>query len=269
MNTSETIYQNESMHFLKSSMTHCPYCDSALFISYHSGVKTIRTLEFVIKAKHVVKECTNKKCRSKLKKNERYFNSEQFQILTLPGCNIGLDVTLAIGFQMQSKNRSLGEVHQYLLEKQVKIDQSTVFRHYEKYLNFMSELSDQDIKELSKEMKTNAGFILSIDAVYSENSPLLLVCRDTISKKVLKTKLILTENDKDIVPMLADIKENFGNPIAIVSDMGHGIKKSIETVFSKVKHQYCHFHFLKNLGKDLLGEEYQNIKSTTNNFKKK
>lgn len=269
MNTLETDYQSDPIHFLESNITVCSFCESPLFVSYHTSIKSIKTLKKEIKVKHIVKECTNNMCKSKLKNKDRYYYSEQFQNLSLPGCNIGLDVTLAIGFQMHTKNRSLGEVHQYLLEKQVKIDESTVFRHYGKYLDFMSELSDQDIEELSKEIKTNTGFILSIDAVYSENSPLLLVCRDTITKKVLKTKLIMTENDKDITPLLVEIKENFGSPIAIVSDMGHGIKKSIENVFPNVKHQYCHFHFLKNLGKDLLDDEYQKIKNLTNNFKKK
>ncbi|MFX0142181.1 MAG: transposase [Candidatus Hodarchaeota archaeon] len=269
MTVPETVYQKDSMYFFESSMTNCSYCDSPLFISYHSGVKTVKTFNGIIKAKHVVKECTNKKCKSKLKRKEKYFYAEQFQILSLPGCNIGLDITLAIGYQMHICNHSLGEVHKYLLNKQIEIDESTVYRHYQKYLDLMSELSDQDIGKLRKDIKRNAGYILSIDAVYSENSPLLLVCRDTLTKKVLKTKLIKSENDKDITPLLVEVKENFGDPMAIVSDMGHGIKKSIENIFPSTKHQYCHFHFLKNLGIDLLDEQYQIIKTETNNFKKK
>lgn len=269
MDESETPYDHESVNFLETSMTNCSYCSSPLYNSYHTATKTIKTLKGIVKAKHVVKECTNKNCISKQEDKEGKFYSEQYLSLTLPGCTIGIDITLYIGFHMHIKSQSIDVVHNYLQRLEIDIDRSTVYRHYERYLIFMSELSQQDKVEILKIMDKNSGYILSIDAVYSTDSPLLLVCRDILSKKVLGTKLIVSENDSDVIELLNQVKALFGLPIAIVSDMGNGISKGIKTVFPDIKHQYCHFHFLKNLGKDLMEEEYQKIKHKTKNFKKK
>ena len=188
----DTVYESESVYFFKTNMTNCSYCNAPLRISYHTRIKTIKTLKGPIKAKHVVKECTNKKCTSKRKRKDGYFYAEQYLALTLPSCAIGLDITLYIGFQMHVNSRSLDVVHNYLLQQGCHLDRSTVFRHYERYLKFMTELSGQEISEIKEKMKRNAGYILSIDAVHSVDSPLLLVCRDTLTKKVLRAKLILT-----------------------------------------------------------------------------
>ena len=153
---------------------------------------------------------------------------------------------------MQIKLQPLDEVHNYLLEQGVQIGRSSVYQHYERYLEFMMELSQRDVTEIKKLMEINGGYILSIDAVYSPESPLLLVCRDLLTNKALKTKLILSEDKAVIADLLAEVKEMFGIPLAIVSDDGKGISKGIKTIFPDVKHQYCHFHFLKNIGNEHL-----------------
>ena len=269
MNANEILYGLENINFFETSMTNCIYCEYPLFNSYHTSVKTIKTLKGVFKAKHVVKECTNRQCISRQLETRKPFYSEQFLSFTLPDCAIGIDITLYIGFHMHLKSQSLDNVKNYLFQQGVEINRSSVYRHYERYLEFMAELSQQDIHEIKSEMDKNGGYILSIDAVYSIDSPRLLVCRDILSKKALKTKLINSEDDDVVVDILTEVKAMFGTPLAIISDMGKGISKGIITIFPGVKHQYCHFHFLKNLGKDLLDDEYQVIQQKNNAFKKK
>jgi len=269
MNANEILYGTENINFFATDMTNCTYCGYPLYKSYHTPAKSIKTLKGVVKAKHVVKECTNKQCITRQKETKKLFYSEQFLSFTLPGCAIGIDITLYIGFHMHVRSQSLDDVFKYLLQQGVQINRSSVYRHYERYLEFMAELSQQDTDEIKKEIEKNSGYIISIDAVYSIDSPRLLVCRDILSKKILATKLVLSENDADVIDLLTQVKQTFGPPLAIISDMGKGISKGIETIFPDIKHQYCHFHFLKNLGKDLMNNEYQNIKHSANNFKKK
>jgi hypothetical protein len=133
----------------------------------------------------------------------------------------------------------------------------------------MQALNEGTILELKDKLKKNGGYILSIDAVHAPDSPLLFVCREVLSGIVLKTVLVETESENLLIPSLEWVKENFGEPIAIVSDMGHGMSSSISAVFTKSKHQYCHFHFLKNLGKDLLGSNYEELRQLAKNEKKK
>ena len=176
MNSDEILYGLENINFFETNMTNCIYCGHPLFNSYHTPAKTIKTLNGVFRAKHIVKECTNTQCISRQPETRKPFYSEQFLSFNLPGCSIGIDVTLYIGFHMHLKSQSLDDVKKYLFQQGVQINRSSVYRHYERYLDFMTELSQQDIDEIKKEMEKNGGYILSIDAVYCINSGGVVVC---------------------------------------------------------------------------------------------
>ncbi len=269
MSELEPSPEMEPVYYFKSTITICPFCDKKLTVAHHTGVRKVITLKGTIKAKHIVQLCKNKQCHKKGTSKRRMFPSEQFQMLSLPQCEIGLDLTLYIGYHMHIKHQSLDEVYNSLQSMEVPINRSTVYRHYRNYLNYMLELTEQSTTALIEEIRLNRGYILAIDVVHSINSPALLVCRDILVKRVLRTKLINYESDKDIIPILELIQQDFGNPIAVVSDMGHGIKKSIEHVFPRTKHQYCHYHFLKNLGKALMETDYITLKYLVHENKKK
>jgi hypothetical protein len=68
------------------------------------------------------------------------------------------------------------------------------------------------------------------------------------------------EDEKHIVPFLERIKKTFGTPLALVHDMGSGILKAVAEVFPDVPDFICHFHFLRDIGKDCLGVEYDTIR---------
>jgi hypothetical protein len=82
---------------------------------------------------------------------------------------------------------------------------------------------------------------------------------DGISEIVLGSVKIPSERKELLVPFFQSIKEQYGNPIALVHDMGVGIVAAVEEVFPGIADFICHFHFLRDIGKDLLLEDYQNI----------
>jgi hypothetical protein len=56
------------------------------------------------------------------------------------------------------------------------------------------------------------------------------------------------------------MKKKYGIPIALVHDMGKGILKAVAKVFPGVPDFICHFHFLRDIGKDFLGDQYDIIR---------
>ena len=84
---------------------------------------------------------------------------------------------------------------------------------------------------------------------------------DSISEIVLGNIKLPSENADEIVPFLENIRKLFGIPIAIVHDMGRGILKAVAAVFSGTPDFICHFHFLRDIGKDLFGIEYDLIRN--------
>jgi len=64
----------------------------------------------------------------------------------------------------------------------------------------------------------------------------------------------------NLVPFLQRMKKNYGIPIALVHDMGRGILKAVARIFTGVPDFICHFHFLRDIGKDFLGDQYDIIR---------
>src|SRR5207245_5712637 len=69
-----------------------------------------------------------------------------------------------------------------------------------------------------------------------------------------------SEKAEGIVPFLRQLKECFGPPLALVHDMSKGILAAIREVFPGIPDFICHFHFLRDLGKDLLGADYDMVR---------
>ena len=114
-------------------------------------------------------------------------------------------------------------------------------------------------------MQTRGGYICHLDATCEGGDPLLMSSIDSLSEIVLGNVKLPAEDEQHedeqhIVPFLRRIKQAYGIPLALVHDMGKGILKAVATVFPEVPDFICHFHFLRDIGKDFLGTEYDTIR---------
>jgi hypothetical protein len=85
---------------------------------------------------------------------------------------------------------------------------------------------------------------------------MLMSSLDSLSEIVLGNVKVPSEKTEQIVPFLEEIKRRFGVPLAVVHDMGRGILAAVQRVFPGVPDFVCHFHFLRDVGKDLLEADY-------------
>jgi hypothetical protein len=79
---------------------------------------------------------------------------------------------------------------------------------------------------------------------------------DAVMEIVLGNLKLPSEKADGMVPFLCQLNDCFGPPLALVHAMSKGILSAIQQVFPDRPDYLCHFHFLRNLGKDLLGAEY-------------
>ncbi len=110
-------------------------------------------------------------------------------------------------------------------------------------------------------MALNGGYILHIDGTCEGDSPHLFTGMDGISGIILSSVKINSEKKDKIVPFLRDIQAKYGTPLAVVSDMGRGLIGAVEEVFPGVLFFICHFHFLRDIGKDLLNDKYRDLRN--------
>jgi len=116
-------------------------------------------------------------------------------------------------------------------------------------------------------MARKGGYILHVDGTCEGDSPNLFCGLDEISELVLDTIKIPSEKTEQLVPFFQRIKQQYGEPKALVHDMGRGIIAAVEEVFKGVPDFICHFHFLRDLGKDLLLDEYTTLQKRLRKFK--
>jgi len=83
---------------------------------------------------------------------------------------------------------------------------------------------------------------------------------DGLSSIVLANVKIPSEHSDHIARFLWRIKKDYGDPLACVHDMGTGIRKAVGLVFPDALDYICHFHFLRDVGKDLLGPVYDQLR---------
>jgi len=115
-------------------------------------------------------------------------------------------------------------------------------------------------------MTRRGGYILHVDGTCEGDSPNLFCGLDELSELVLDTIKIPSEKKELLIPFFQRIKVQYGEPQALVHDMGRGIIAAVEEVFPGVADFICHFHFLRDIGKDLLLDEYTTLQKRLRKF---
>ncbi len=202
-------------------------------------------------ARETILECGKCDCKCR---------SEQLCNLVPPGANFGYDVLLYVGEALYIRHRSEEEVVAELQEKNIQISPRGVSSLGRKFIVYLAIAHDRCSNDITEAMRLRGGYIFHLDATCEGRDPILMSSLDSISQIVLGNVKLPAEDQKHIVPFLQRIKNSFGTPVALVHDMGGGILNAVAKVFPEVPDFICHFHFLRDIGKDLLGDPYDIIR---------
>jgi len=211
--------------------------------------KTLQIGSF--KAREIIKICP--KCGMQ-------YRSKELSKIVPPFCNFGYDVLVYVGKALFENHLADNTIVESLELKDVNISASEIAYLGKKFVAYLALAHRKGSAQIKAAMAQKGGYILHLDATYEDKSPLLMSGLDSIMKIVLGNCKILSEKSDNIIPFLKDIKDLFGEPLALVHDMSRGIIKAVSNVFPNTLDFICHFHFLRDIGKDLLETEYDNIR---------
>lgn len=232
----------------------CPICGEKLVKKYNTPEKTVITLNGKLICWERVLKCRNKNCRG----NSMSFHSAEFKGLTLEGMTFGIDVLALEGALRFEDNKTIDEILAGLSEHGIHTNGATVSKHLDKYLALISGYHKEKIEEIRQGLAKQGGYVLQIDGTVSVKTKTLYIFRDNISGTVLYAALAGDEKD-DVKPLVQYICDTFGIPLGVISDMQDAIIGSVAEVFPGVPHQYCQYHFLKNVGNVILKEKHQQL----------
>jgi hypothetical protein len=184
------------------------------------------------------------------------YTSEELTKLIPTRCDFGYDVLVYVGKSIFIECRNDKEIIRDLFTRNVTISSSGIAYLAKKFIVYLAIAHRASSAKLKENMTRRGGYILHLDGTCEGDSPHLMSGLDGISEIVLDNIKLPSENGEQIIPFLVRIKKSFGNPLALVRDMGKGISKAIERVFGETVFDFiCHFHFLRDIGKDLFDKE--------------
>ena len=230
----------------------CPICGRLLkvYYTYKREVVTLHIGGFKLHSTFLRCDC-----------NSRVYAPEKVNSLVPENCKYGYDVIVYIGKEFFTKHHNIDYIKQDLKQKNVSISGSEISYLAGKYIVYLSIAHQKIADKLKSRMHENGGYMLHVDGTCDADSPHLMSALDEISGFVLHNVKIPTENATDIASMFTDIEQTYGRPVAIVTDMAQAFSNAITDVFgTTIPHFICHFHFLRDIGKDLLSESYDCIR---------
>ena len=247
----EHLFPTPPVVEFRPPLSCCPGCGATLKVQ-KTHARLMTTLQIgPFRTVEVVLVCAQ--CR----KNQR---SEDLAKLAPPGANFGYDVLVYAGEALYRRHRNEAEVVAELAQKNVLISPREVSLLGRKFIVYLAIAHERKSRELAKAMRQRGGYICHLDGTCEGGDPFLVSSMDSLSEIVLGNVKLPSEDERQIAPFLQGLKDTFGSPLALVHDMGCGICNAVASVFPGIPDFICHFHFLRDIGKDLLGESYEIIR---------
>lgn len=250
--TSYLFSQQPTLHF-RPKQSHCPKCRAALNVQ-KTRVRTLRTLHLgEFSAHETLMHCDQ--CE-----NKTVYTAKDLSRMAPAGSIFGYDVLVFVGNALFLRQRQTEEIIDELLAQNVCVSPSEVAYLGKKFVVHLALAHRQAAPRIKKAMLKRGGYVLHLDGTLDRREPVLMTGVDSISEVVLGSVKLPSEKAEQIIPFLKEIRKRFGKPLATVHDMGAGILSAVEAVFPKNPDFICHYHFLRDIGNDLLDHDYQAIR---------
>ena len=246
----EVLFPKRPVIHFYPEISKCPVCGSALHVQ-KTEIKSMVTIDIgTFCAKQTILNCPH---------GHGIFKSTQLENLVPKGGTFGFDVIIEIGYSLFVHCRSNQETMAALLAKNIFISEREISYLGRKFIIYLALAHRQSRPGLREFLLRRGGYILHVDGTCEGDSPNLFCGLDGLSELVLDTVKISSEKKDKLVPFFQDIKRKYGEPKALVHDMGKGILKAVAEIFPDTPDFICHFHFLRDIGKDLLNNDYTTL----------
>ena len=94
-------------------------------------------------------------------------------------------------------------------------------------------------------------YILHLDGTGESGDEIVFMAKDGMTEITMDATVMPSESIEYLTPFLQGISDTFGDPVAVLRDMSPAIKESTSAVFPGILQLICHYHFVKDLGKDV------------------
>jgi sulfur relay (sulfurtransferase) DsrC/TusE family protein len=198
--------------------------------------------------------------------------SEALQRLVPVGATYGYDLEVFIGLQRFVHYRQREEIRSALkIEYGISLSSGEISVLTARFLSHLEELHLAHTEDIRNTFIREGGYHLHIDATGEDGRGTLFVAYAGNYDWVLGSWKIPTERSDAMVPHLEEeVVKKFGDPRAIVRDLGRAVAGAVTELVEKMEHKprvlACHLHFLNDVGKDHLKFDHDLLRQHFRNF---
>lgn len=223
----------------------CQECGKRMPIAYQNK-RHLLTLHGRIALIVPVRRCPHAPCKA-YKKPVRPWEEGT---LALPLSETGLDLVAFVGHSRYHHHKSLKQIHQDLVQRELPLCERSVcnlLHRYEKPGFSDEELVALRISASLPRLKAQGRVVLALDGLQPDKGHEVLgVVRDCLSDTILLAKSLLSAAQEDLADLLREVKDALPVPIAgVISDGQNSLRPAVASVVPGVPHQLCQFHYLR------------------------
>jgi hypothetical protein len=173
----------------------------------------------------------------------------------MPGRVVGYDVMVRVGLLRFCHHRQREAIREELALEGVHLSAGEVSNLARLFLEYLEALHHDRTAQIRAALKRDGGWPMHVDATGESGRGMLLVVYAGWRQWVLASRKIPTERAEAILPCLREVLQKYGSPCAMMRDLGGPVTKAMNALLAELKREIpvlaCHFHFLKDIGKDL------------------
>lgn len=248
----------------------CPHCEGPMRVR-KTLVRGARTLAHGTFRVHETEYVCGAGCREPSGLCTRRRSSNLGRVL-LPRSSVGYDVMVYVGLQRYLHHKQREEIRSALARDHgIVVSTGEISRLAHLFLSYLERLHARRGPEIRRALEEDGGWPLHIDATGEDGRGTLLVLYAGWRQWVLGAYKIPTENADAIRPSIDGVVAWAGPPVAIVRDLGRAMIPACESFRDAVEGDFpilsCHYHFLADVGKDLLEPGHGELRGLFRRFR--
>jgi len=194
--------------------------------------------------------------------------SPEISSLLPPKGKYGYDIETSIGLERFIRHCQREEIRTQIKEScPALISSGEVSVLANRFQLHLAALHRSRADKIRDAHQCDGGYTMHIDATTEDGKGTLLVIFSGWKRWVLGAWKIPSESAESIEPCIIEICTLFGEPCAIVSDLGLAMRTAIMNAIFKMStkpHVFaCHYHFLCDIGEDMLNENHERLRKLT------
>lgn len=188
-----------------------------------------------------------------------------------PRKTVGYDVMARVGVARWVEYRQREEIRTLLEAEGISLSTGTISGLARTFLTYLERLHLARADGLRAVLEADGGSPLHVDATVEQGRGTLLVAFAGWRRWVLGAWKLTTERADAILPRLRWVAKVFGPPCAVIRDLGRAVTEAVDDFVAElaivIPILACHYHFLRDIGRDLLKPSHDQLRELVRQWK--